>query len=94
MLLSWDKMKEEFNNRLMNRKEVSVVLTSDSNPGFVQVQKELADKFKVSEEVIAVKKISSSFGRKEFVVDAFIYDSAKDKLVHEPKKKEKKGENK
>lgn len=83
---------KDIKNPLLHRREVSIVLEAASNPGHAFVQKHVADHFKSSEENVAVKLIKSSFGKREFVVDAFIYESAKDKLRIEPKKKVKKKE--
>ena len=80
---------KEIKNKLMRRKEVEIVIESSSNTGFAHALAEIVKHFKASEEQIVVKKISSSFGRNTFTIEANIYDSAKDKLELEPKKKEK-----
>lgn len=80
----------EIKNDLMKRKEVSISIESASNPGFVNATKEVAHKFKASEEQIVIRKIGSSFGKDKFVIDAYVYNSAKDKIELEPKKKVKK----
>ena len=81
---------KEFQNKLLKRKEVSFTLEESGNPGFEKVKKLVADNFKVSEDVVAVKVINSKFGRNEFYIEAFIYGSADDKNAVEPKVKEKK----
>ena len=73
----------------MKRKEVQVVVESKSNPGFAHALKEVVHHFKASEDQVVVKRITSSFGKNQFVIEANIYDSANDKLQLEPKKKEK-----
>ena len=80
----------ELKNNLLKRKEVVVSCEYEGNPGFEKSGKDIAEKFKAKEEQVAVKKIGSSFGTNEFVIEAFIYDSAEDKNRIEPKKKEKK----
>lgn len=73
----------------MKRREVEFVLEASSNPGLANALKEIVSHFRASEEQIVIKKIASSFGRNHFTIEANIYDSAKDKLELEPKKKEK-----
>jgi len=80
----------DFKNSLLKRREVKVVVESPSNPGFQNSIKMIADQFKASEDSIAVKEVKSKFGRNTFLIDAFIYDSVKDKELIEPKKKVKK----
>jgi len=84
------KINKEFQNTLLKRKEIEFVLEENGNPGFEKVIKLVADKYKVKADTIAIKFIKGRFGRNEFYVEAFIYDSANDKLSIEPKIKEKK----
>jgi len=80
----------EFRNDLLKRKEMIFSDSYDSNPGFAQVGKDVASETKADEAVVVVRGIKSEFGSNEFIVDAFVYDSIKDKEKIEPKKKEKK----
>ena len=82
---------KEFKNDLLKRREIEVSNEYEKNPGFVLVTKDIATQFKVSEDVVVVRRVGSSFGTNEFVVDFFIYDSSEDKEKVEPKKKEKRG---
>jgi len=77
-------------NSLLKRREVKVLVESQSNPGFAASQSNIADQFKAKEDSIAVKAVKSKFGRNTFLIDAYIYDSAADKLKIEPKVKVKK----
>ncbi len=83
------KVISDFKNDLLKRREVKVLVEADSNPGFENAGKQIAEKFKASEEVIAVKGIKSKFGRSTFLISAFIYDSVDDKENIEPKPKVK-----
>ncbi len=76
-------------NDLLKRREVNIILDSDSNPGFENARKAIADKFKVDESVVIVRAVRSQFGRSNFLVNSVIYDSVSDKDKIEPKKKEK-----
>jgi len=84
------EVKKEFKNDLLKRKEVLVSNVYSSNPGLSQSLKDVASKFKVSEDVIVLRRVGNEFGNNEFIIDAFIYDSLEDKEKVEPKKKEKK----
>ena len=77
-------------NKLLNRREVQLVVESASNPGLNGAKKVIGDNFKVGEEMIVVKRIKGKFGRNTFLIDALVYDSVKDKERIEPKIKVKK----
>ena len=81
---------KDLQNKLLNRREVQVVMESSSNPGFDGAKKIIGDNFKAKDEMIVVKKVKGKFGRDTFLVDAFIYDSVNDKERIEPKVKVKK----
>lgn len=80
---------KNIHNKLLKRKEIIVKLESESNPGMINMQKKVAEKMKVDEELVIIKKINSRFGRNVFEVEVFVYDSAKDKSNTEPKIKVK-----
>ena len=84
------KTVSEFKNDLLKRKEIVANLESHENPGFDNSQKKVAQHFKTTEELVVIKRVSGNFGSHEFTIEAFIYDSAKNKEEIEPKKKEKK----
>jgi ribosomal protein S24E len=84
------KVIREINNDLLKRREVVLENEYESNPGVSGVLKDIATHFKADENTIVVRKVGSSFGSGEFVIDAFVYDSAEQKEKIEPKKKEKK----
>ncbi len=86
------KVITDLKNDLLNRREVVFVMESGSNPGVSGVNKAMVDKYKAHEENIAVKKITSNFGKKEFTVEAFVYNTKKDKEMIERKPKVKKAE--
>ena len=80
---------KEFKNSLLKRKEVKVSQEYESNPGFNKALQDIAKHFKVQEDFIVINKLESNFGTNEFLIEAFIYNSLKDKERIEPKKKEK-----
>ena len=84
------KVISDFKNDLLKRKEVVFVIDSEANPGMVGANRAIIDKFKTHEENIAVKKIMSNFGKREFMIEAFIYNTKKDREMIERKPKVKK----
>jgi ribosomal protein S24E len=77
-------------NGLLKRREVKLILESESNPGYERSVQIISEQFKAKPENIAMQNVKSKFGRNTFLIDAYIYDSEKDKLATEPKPKEKK----
>lgn len=84
------KIITDFNNTLLKRREVKVIMEAPSNPGFEKALNLVAQQFKVNEDTIVIKTLKSKFGRDTFLIDAFIYDSTKDKFLIEPRIKVKK----
>ena len=83
---------KDFRNDLLKRREVEVIMDSNSNPGFKGAKKFVLDSFEAGEERIVVRAVRSEFGNKEFLVDVFIYDSKKDMDWVEPRSKKVEGE--
>ena len=83
-------IKKEFRNDLLKRKEVLFIVENSGNPGVQSCLSMVSDKYKVESNVIEIRKINSQFGSNKFQVEAFVYDSEKDKMETEQKKKEKK----
>ena len=83
---------KEFQNDLLKRKELNFRTAGESNPGFEDCMKKIAGKLKVLEENVAVKSVRNNFGRKEFLIEAFVYDTKEDKERIEPKSKSRKKE--
>ncbi|MBX4212627.1 hypothetical protein KW787_04210 [Candidatus Pacearchaeota archaeon] len=82
-------MKHDVRNDLLKRREVVMEIESDKNPGIAHSTKLIADHFKAGEDHVALKSIQSSFGRKTFLINAFVYDSLKEKQRVEQKVKVK-----
>lgn len=81
------KIISEQKNNLLKRRELSLILESEKNPGFDHSLKNISSHFKVSENQIAIKSIKSRFGQNSFLINAFIYDAEADKIKNEPKPK-------
>jgi len=78
---------KDVRNEFLKRREVEVVIDNHGNPGLKESKKVIVEKFKGSEPVIVIKHLGSEFGKKEFVIDAFIYDSVEDLKNIEPRNK-------
>ncbi len=81
------KITSDFRNELLNRREVEGIVESESNPSFQLAAKMISEHFKAAEELITIKRIAGKFGRDSFLLEAFIYDSIKDKENKWSKKK-------
>ncbi len=84
------KIVNEFKNDLLKRKEIRFSIEAEKNPGFEGAMKALVDKYKVSEDSVVVKNVRNNFGKKEFFIEAFIYNTQEDKIGTERKAKVKK----
>ena len=84
------KIKKDFRNELLKRREVEFVFESEKNPGFAVAREKIHEKFKISPENVVVKFVKNNFGAREFLVEAFLYDSVADKEAIEQKPKVKK----
>jgi ribosomal protein S24E len=69
------KVKKDFKNELLNRREVEVIVTADKTPSFADMAKKLAEHFKAHEDNIMMEKVGGKFGRSTFLVKACIYDN-------------------
>jgi len=86
-----DKILEDKENFLLNRREIKFIVKAGKNPSFQEAESLIANEFKAEKENIAIKGIKGKFGRDTFLITAFIYKSLQDKEKLE-KKKEKKVE--
>jgi len=80
-------IKNDFSNELLKRREISVIVEAEANPGFEKVKKDIAEHFKIDENLIVVKALRGNFGAYSFLIDAFIYKTEGDKEKIEPKEK-------
>jgi len=84
------KVLEEKENNLLNRLEVKMIVEASKNPSKADAVKLAAEKFKTSEELVAVKGIKGKFGRNTFLISANIYKNKEEMGLVEPKIKAKK----
>lgn len=84
------KIIQEKENPLFSRKEVQIIVNSDTSPSFVEAEKLLSEKYASGSEKIKIKGIKGKFGRHTFLITSSIYKTAQDKEKNEPKPKKKK----
>ena len=72
------KIKRDSKNELFKRQEITFEIEADKNPNFSDMRKIISEKFSKPEENIEVYNIKGNFGKKVFVISAYIYDSKKD----------------
>jgi ribosomal protein S24E len=81
-------------NILLSRIELEAVIKFEkSTPSIEEVKQALSKSLEVEKDLIAVKKIATSFGHSSAVVTANQYFSKEDMQRIEPKRKEKKDKN-
>ena len=81
------KIINENDNVLFGRKEVKAQIESEIMPNRIQVLDTISKKFTCPIENIKIVGIKGSFGNKNFMIEANIYNSKKDKEEIELKKK-------
>jgi ribosomal protein S24E len=69
------KILKQTKNPFLKRTEYSVEIKSDSNPG----EEAIKEFLKSDKELTIVRTIVSNFGRKTFLADVVVYDSAEAK---------------
>jgi len=82
------KVLNETENPLFNRKEVEIILESDSSPKREEIEKLISENFSTNSEAVKVNKIKGIYGSRNFKIFADVYDSkeTKEKIEQKPKK--------
>jgi small subunit ribosomal protein S24e len=92
------KLLSQFENPLLQRKEIKIVIVSDgATPSREEIKKEACQKFNWPEETTIIRKIFQEKGTKRAICSLNIYNSKEAMLQIEAKhllerKKKKKGE--
>jgi ribosomal protein S24E len=84
------KILEKIDNPLLNRKEVKIVIESDSSLKADEVEKLISENLATHVDNIKIKQILGKFGSKKFTIIANVYHTKEDKEKTEQKKKDKK----
>lgn len=66
-------------NPLFNRKEIVIVVESNSSPKIAEIEQSISEKYSLPAENITVKTIKGRFGSNQFLITANIYSSKEDK---------------
>ena len=72
------EINQDFRNELFKRQEVLVNITSEKNPSFTEMKKQISEEFSKPEENIEVFSIKGRFGNNQFTIKSYIYDSKED----------------
>jgi len=83
------EIKSQIKNPLLGREEIEFLAKEEATPSKESLKLKIAEKFKKPETHIVVKSVYGNFGKKEFLVKTFIYDSEEQKNKIEPKIKGK-----
>ena len=85
-----EKIKD-IRNDLFKRNEISFKLEADKNPNFVEAKKLISEQVGKPEENINIYNIKGNFGNKNFIIDAYVYDSKEDleKAIQKTQKQRK-----
>ena len=83
-------VKNKEHSKLLEREEIALIVKSETTPSAGEFKKEFAGKFNFNEELVAIKKIKGNFGKKEFDVEAYVYENKEALGKHEQKPKAKK----
>ncbi|MBU3906729.1 MAG: hypothetical protein KKA64_00590 [Nanoarchaeota archaeon] len=79
------KIIQEKENPLFKRKEIKILVESESNPSIIESEKQLSEKYSSQIDAIKVTKIGGKFGRDTFLISANIYSSKEEREKTEPK---------
>jgi ribosomal protein S24E len=74
---------EQKDNKLLNREEVIIELTSETIPSKIDITKQIAEELKKPEENVVIGKINTNFGNQTFKVSAKVYDDSESKDKYE-----------
>lgn len=89
-------VKKDIWNDLLKRQELVAELESEKSPSFEEIRNLVAEKSGKPEENVEVRAVKGSFGKRVFVIDAYIYDSKEDldnmKKLEMTSKERKEGE--
>ena len=87
------KTNKNFENKLLKRKEIELIVSSKIVPSLLETKKFLSENFSTSPESIKIISLLGSFGSNNFKITANIYSSKKDmEDIEKIFKKEKKSE--
>ncbi len=85
-------IKDKKENDLLERTEILAIIKSEITPRMQDATKALAEYLRADAGLVIIRRMKGKFGRKEFEVEACIYESREAMQKIEPKPKVKKQE--
>ncbi|MBU0957349.1 MAG: hypothetical protein KKF56_00915 [Nanoarchaeota archaeon] len=85
------KILSNIKNDFFKRQEVKLIEESEKNPTYEEAVHIVSKELKSEEGNVVIKLVKGKFGRKTFLIQAYVYDSKEDMDRFEPKKKLKEG---
>lgn len=83
-------IKNKKRNELLEREEIRALAKSEITPTMQKTKQAIAETLHANVELVVLERIKGNFGRKEFNVEACIYDNKEALEKTEPKPKAKK----
>ena len=71
-------IKKDNKNDLLKRREIIAEIESEKGLSYDEVRKLISEKSRKAEENIDVRRVNGNFGKKVFIIEAYIYDSNED----------------
>ena len=66
---------KDFKNDLLQRREIKLIVESNTTPSYEETKSLLEKEFKAKPESTVIKTVKGTFGRKTFLVKAYAYNS-------------------
>lgn len=71
------KIKTQVPKQFLGRKELVLEGHAETTPSKAQLKEEIAKMASSPAEMVVIKKVRQQFGKKDFLVDSYVYDSEK-----------------
>lgn len=90
------KTLEDKENIFLERREVRIIVESNSNPSYEEAMNIICKNFNSDKDLVVIKGVKGKFGRKTFLISAFIYKDkeSREKFERKPKKSRQETEQK
>lgn len=85
------KISSKIEKKYLGRKELVLKGMDETTPSKAQLKEEVAKLASAAPELTVVKKVNQQFGRKDFEVEAYVYDNEKSMKEFEKEKKKAEG---
>jgi len=86
------ELKHQEEKPYFDRGEYVLTITDTNTPSYPVMKAEIAKKLNAKEELVIIKRVKHQFGKKEIVVNVYVYNSAESMKKYEDIKEEKKEE--